>query len=226
MAKRLTGINPLSYLGSNSIDQPQTVKMHRDPTTGDYANLGIHTLWVNTLTSSAFILTSKEKGIATWTRMGGDVATLTADTGGAVPDSSGNIQIVGGSNVTTSGAGSSITIDATGGSGLSWNIVTGSSQALAPGNGYIANNAGQVDFSLPLTTAVGDTYYITGMNNATGWTISQNAGQTIYFAGSNTTTGVGGSLTSTGIRDAIGIVCVVANLSFQVTSSIGNVTIV
>jgi len=226
MAKRLTGLNPLSYLGSNSIDPPQTIKMKRDPTTGDYANLNIHALWVNTNNEDAFILTKKAAGIATWTRMGGDVATLTGDTGGAVPDASGNIQILGGSNVTTAGSGSSLTINATGGTGVTWNIVTGTSQALSAGNGYVANNAGQVDFSLPATASVGESFYVTGMNNATGWTVSQNAGQTIHFAGSSTTTGVGGSLTSTSTRDSIGIVCVVENTDFQITASIGNITIV
>lgn len=227
MAKRLTGLNPLSYLGSNSIDPPQTIKLNRDPTTGDYANFNIHALWINTASNDAFILTNKSNGVSTWTRMGGDIATVTGDSGGAIsPDSSGNINILGGTNVTTSGSGSSITIDSSAGSGITWSVIAGATQTLAASNGYIANNAGQVDFSLPATASVGDAYWVTGMNNATGWTVTQNAGQTIYFAGTNTTTGVGGSLTSTGVRDTIGIVCVVENTDFQVTASIGNITIV
>lgn len=43
----------------------------------------------------------------------GGIATLTGDTGGAISPVVGNINIVGGTNVTTSGAGNTITINAT-----------------------------------------------------------------------------------------------------------------
>lgn len=124
----------------------------------------------------------------------------------------------------TNGAGS-ITINASGG-GLTWTVITGAAQALAVNNGYIANNAGTVVFTLPVTAAVGTVIAVTGINNNTGWQIAQNVGQTIYFGSANTTTGVGGSLTSTRIRDTVFLLCVVANTDWNVIDSIGNITIV
>jgi len=96
---------------------------------------------------------------------------------------------------------------------------------MAVNNGYIANNAGQVVATLPTTAAVGTVQAITGINNATGWKIAQNASQQIFFGTSSTTSGTGGSLTSTNTRDSVFLVCVVANLTWNVYDSIGNITI-
>lgn len=109
---------------------------------------------------------------------------------------------------------------------MTWTVVTGSSQAMAANNGYIANNAGTINFSLPASSAVGDIIRITGINNATGWQISQAAGQQIFFGTSSTTSGATGTITSSATRDSIEIVCVVANTIWNVLSVIGNPTIV
>ena len=135
-------------------------------------------------------------------------ATLTAGTGVSI----------------TNGAGS-ITIAATGG-GLTWSVVTGTTQSAAVNNGYIANNAGQVTVTLPATSAVGDCVAVTGINNATGWKIAQNAGNQIFFGTSSTTAGTGGSLTSTATRDSVFLLCTSANANWQVLNSIGNITVV
>lgn len=112
------------------------------------------------------------------------------------------------------------------GGGYTWQVVTASSEDLAAGNGYIANNAGTVTFTLPASAAVGDAFRVVGMNNQTGWEIAQNAGQTIHFGTSDTTTGAGGSLASTETYDAVEIVCNVADTDFIVLDSVGNITIV
>lgn len=135
-------------------------------------------------------------------------ATLTAGTGVSI----------------TNGAGS-ITVNALGG-GLSWTVVTGTTQAMAINNGYIANNAGLVTATLPATSAVGDTVAITGINNATGWKIAQNAGNTIFFGNATTTAGTGGSLASTATRDTVYLVCMTANATWNVVTSVGNITVV
>lgn len=134
------------------------------------------------------------------------VNTLTAGTG---------IGIVNGSG--------SITINASGG-GLKWTVITGASQAMAVNNGYIANNGGQVAFTLPTVSAVGDMLAVTGINNATGWKISYGLNQQIFF-GTSTCTLTTGSLTSFATRDTVTLVCIVANLEWQVISSIGNITV-
>lgn len=135
-------------------------------------------------------------------------ATLTAGTGVSIANASG-----------------SITISATGG-GLTWTVVTGTSQSAAVNNGYIANNAGLVTVTLPATSAVGDTVAVTGINNATGWKVAQNVGNQIFFGNQNTTAGAGGSLASTATRDTVYLVCMTANATWNVVTSIGNITVV
>jgi hypothetical protein len=134
-------------------------------------------------------------------------ATLTAGTG---------ISIVNASN--------SITINSTGG-GLTWSVVTGTSQSAAINNGYFTNNVGLVTVTLPTTAAVGTVQAVSGMG-AGGWKIAQNALQQIFFGITTTTAGTGGSLASTQQYDAIEMVCNVANTSWVVQSVIGNITVV
>lgn len=140
-------------------------------------------------------------------------------------DQLGTATITAGTGITVTPGANSITISATT-TGMPWTVVTGASQALAVNNGYIANNAGTINFSLPASSAVGNTIRITGINNATGWKITQGAGQQIFFGTSSTTAGAGGSITSSATRDSIEIVCVVANTTWNVLSCIGNPTIV
>ena len=128
--------------------------------------------------------------------------------------------------LTSNGAGALPTFQAGGGGGgLTWNVEAGTSATMAVDNGYIANNAGLVTFTLPSTAAVGERVRVTGIG-AGGWKIAQNAGETIYFSGQATTTGVGGSLASVEDRDAVELLCVVANNDWNCLSAIGNLTIV
>jgi len=131
--------------------------------------------------------------------------------------------LTAGTGINITNAAGSITISSDN-AGIAWTEVTGTSQAMAADSGYIANNAGTVTLTLPTTTEIGDTIIVTG-KGAGGWSIAQNAGQTIYFGTSATTTGVTGSLASTEDRDSLTLVCVTANNDFNVISSIGNITV-
>jgi hypothetical protein len=91
-------------------------------------------------------------------------------------------------------------------------------------NSYIANNAGLVTLTLPAVAALGSIIKVTG-KGAGGWRIAQNAGQTIFFGTSTTTTGAAGRLDSTATRDTVELVCVTANNDWNVLSSIGNITV-
>ena len=135
--------------------------------------------------------------------------------------------LTAGTGVSITNAAGSITIAANGG-GLTWTTVTGTTQTAAVNNGYIANNAGLVIISLPGSASLGDVIAVTGINNATGWRIAQNANQQIFFGTSSTTPGVTGYLQSTATRDTVYLVCVVAGAStiYNVVSSIGNITVV
>jgi len=140
-----------------------------------------------------------------------------------------NGKLLGGTNVTlvegTDGGNETLTIDASVDRGITWNEVTGTTQAASVNAGYIANNAALVTITIPTTAAVGDVVRVTG-KGAGGWKIAQNASEIIHFLGTDTTTGTGGSLASTGTYDGVEIVCVVANTEWVVASSMGNITIV
>lgn len=127
--------------------------------------------------------------------------------------------------LTSNGIGLAPTYQAVGSSAFPWTVVTGATQAIAVNNGYIANNSGTCVMTLPATAAVGDLVRVTGINNATGWKIAQNSGQTIYFGDSPTTTGATGFLASSLTRDSVELVCVVANNDWNVLSAQGNIQV-
>lgn len=133
-------------------------------------------------------------------------ATLTAGTGVSIANASG-----------------SITINAIG-AGLSWTVVTASTQAGAVNNGYISNYAGQLLMTLPATSAVGSVIAITGINSGNGWKVAQNAGNQIFFGTQATTAGTGGFLASTNTYDSIYMLCVTTNADWVVLNSVGNIT--
>lgn len=109
--------------------------------------------------------------------------------------------------------------------GMTYNNVTGTTQALAVNNSYGMNNAGLVTGTLPATAAIGDEIEICGVG-AGGWAIAQNASQTIVFnATTATTAGVGGSVASTDRYDTIRLRCIVANTTFLVLWAKGTLTV-
>lgn len=149
--------------------------------------------------------------------------TFVSDAGNGIP-AAGSLSIVGAGTVSTSAAGSVVTI--TGVGGLARADATGATQAMAVDTEYTTNRgAGIVDYTLPATAAVGEVVSVTG-NSATGWSIAQNAGQTVHYQGLDTTTGIGGSLASTGRYDCIRLKCTVTDTNFVAQNGTGNITVV
>lgn len=113
-------------------------------------------------------------------------------------------------------------------SGVTWSVVTGSTNLVA-GNGYIVNSSAMLEFTLPVTAAVGDTFQIATLDTAgDGWQVNQNSGQYIVSNRTNsdpatvTTTGTGGNIAtsiSDGAWNSATIVCGVANTVFILTQS-------
>lgn len=133
----------------------------------------------------------------------------------------GAITLSAGSNMTISKSGNTFTFAS---GGLSWTAVT-ADQTMAVDTGYLANkSSGTLTLTLPTTSAVGKTLRVSGMQNT--WRIAQNASQKIHFGKTTTTTGVGGYLENSNAKDAVELVCAVADLEWNVISSIGNITIV
>lgn len=180
---------------------------------------GAGTFTAVTVTNHSVLIGAATNGITSLALTNGQLAIGST---GADPTAA---TLTAGSGVTITNGAGSITISAAGG-GLSWTVVTGTTQAAVVNSGYIANNAGQVVVTLPATSAVGDIVAVTGINNATGWRVAQNAGNQIFFGTSTTTAGAGGSLTSTATRDAVRLLCTSVNANWQVLDSVGNITIV
>jgi len=152
------------------------------------------------------------------------VVALNGDTGQAEPNSSNEIDLLGGVGCVTSATGSTITVNLTGG-GIDWIRSTGTTETLAVNTGYTPTNVALTTFTLPVTAAVGDVIKIDG-ESAAFYKVAQNASQTIHMLSSDTTTGVGGSITATNSYDCLTIRCLVANTDFIVENSMGNFNII
>lgn len=136
-------------------------------------------------------------------------ATLTAGTGISITNGAGSITIAS---------------SAVSGGGWIWVDQT-TNTTMAAGHAYSADVTGGATFTLPAVAAFGDSFLVTGSNNV-GWTIAQQAGQTIHFGTAATTTGVGGSLASTNRWDCVQLTCIVANTVFIAYNAQGNLTVV
>lgn len=148
--------------------------------------------------------------------------TITGNSGGALSPTAGNWNIVGGTGASTSGSGSTLTINVTGG-GISWQEITvAGPTSMVVNNGYLANNAvSVVNLLLPSTAAQFSIIRVVG-KGAAGWKITQNAGQTIIFEGSTTTSGGAGFLQSTGVTDAVELLCTTTNTTWTIMGGTGN----
>src|SRR5215475_4741202 len=111
MAKRLTGRNPLAYMGVEPVQPPNMVQSPVSPTDLDVQNFNLGDFWINTTTETLYVLVSQQRGIATWiTTFGGAASTFVTDSGTAT-DSGGIINILGdGLNTNTSASGNTINV--------------------------------------------------------------------------------------------------------------------
>lgn len=105
---------------------------------------------------------------------------------------------------------------------ISW-VVTTSNTSMLINTGYISNSAGVLNLTLPSIASVGSTIEVCGVNG--GWLIAQNAGQSIVFGNQTSTIGITGSISSELPTDCLRMVCTVANTTFEVLSSQGNLTV-
>ena len=131
--------------------------------------------------------------------------------------------ITAGAGISITNGSGSITVAATA-VGISWTVVTGTTQAMAINSGYVSNNAGLVTLTLPSTAAVGSIIQMQGLG-AGGWQIAQNASQLIHIGADVTTTGTAGFLASTNQYDSLTLLCVIANTTWTVLGGPqGNIT--
>jgi len=137
--------------------------------------------------------------------------------------------LTAGAGITVTNAAGTITIASSesAGGGFIWTDVTSATQTIVAGNAYVSDDgATLVTFTLPATSAFGDTFRILG-KSAGGWKIAQNAGQQINFGNIPTTLGATGSIASTNQYDSITCTCITAGASsiWATSESQGNLTV-
>lgn len=103
-------------------------------------------------------------------------------------------------------------------------FVSGTSQAMAVETSYSTQNAALTTFTLPATAAAGTFMSIYGYG-AGGWTIAQNAGQSIQLGSAVSTVGVTGSISSTLASDQILMLCVVDDNTWVASCPTGNLSV-
>lgn len=112
-----------------------------------------------------------------------------------------------------------------GGSGINTEIIPNAAppKILESNTYYTSNNSSLQTFTLPVSPSAGDFYKIIGFG-AGGWTVTQNAGQSIQVGDSPTIVGAGGSISSISTKDSIDIYCLdTNNFTAHVTSGQVNV---
>ncbi len=108
------------------------------------------------------------------------------------------------------------------GSGFTWSVITTSPVASSVNNGYITNSASLITIPLPLTSAVGSILRVAGFG-AGGWKVSEGAGQQITMGIKSSV--VAGFINSTNQYDSIEMICVVANTTWLIIDSQGNINL-
>ena len=109
-------------------------------------------------------------------------------------------------------------------SALNWSVIT-AAQAAVINSGYIVNAGALAIITLPATAAVGSILEIVGVG-AGGWRLGQGSGQQVIFGSITNTIGAAGQLNSTHQRDSIRLVCITADTTWQVVSSVGNIDVI
>lgn len=174
-------------------------------------------------TANRAVLTTGTTGIPVLTALAVDGQVIIGSTAGAPAAAT----LTPGAGIAITNGSNTISIASTGasGGGLVWTDVTGATQTIVAGNGYLADRGGGVAFTLPASATVGDVFRIAGVQGS--WTVAQAAGQRIKFGSLATTAGITGSLASTNAQDSIE--CVASNTSASTIwiaiSSIGNITV-
>ena len=160
---------------------------------------------------------------------GNDTPAMTADGqiligSTAFPNIQAGFLTAGAGITVTNGPGAAITITSMA-VPLTWNLIAVNTAGLT-NSGYVCNAAANLQVALPLVSAFGDEFIVErNLNGAGQWTITQAAGQQILAGNSASTVGVAGSLGSTNFGDVVILRCVVANLTWSMEDSVGNLTI-
>lgn len=111
---KLTGLNPLSYVGVEPSSPPQLVRFNRAPTNRDFG-FNIGDLWLVEEPNEVWMLLRKPQNVAFWALIypqagSGGISLIHTDAGDVVPDVNGEIGIQGGENINVGVSGPNIVI--------------------------------------------------------------------------------------------------------------------
>lgn len=199
----LSGINPLAYVGVESVSTVGLVEYKRAPTAGDSKNFIIGLFWLDTSTNHLWTLAALTGGSATWKRLGEfteGTSSFPTDAGTATV-ALGIINFLGGVAIETTGAGNSTDTSLTNGT---------------DGQLLLGSTAGNAAWSN--LTSTGGTVTITEGSNTLNIDVSGGgaaiqtftsdigvatpAGGIVTFAGGTNITTVAGASTLTANLDA------------------------
>jgi hypothetical protein len=134
---RRSGINPLSYIGIDSIAPLNLLRVDRPPTTDDYIGFNVGDWWIDTTPiapspQQIWVLVKVDGRIATWVRLA-PVSGITLfieddefPAGRAIPDNTGAITLSGSTTTRTTGSGSTVTYEFPAGPILGTTLMGGS----------------------------------------------------------------------------------------------------
>ena len=118
MSFKLSGINPLSYMGVEPSTPPQLLVRTVAPTANDAQNVNIGSFWLVEDPMELWYLAALTRGQATWLELyptGGGGATEFVCNTGTATEAAGILNLLGdGVSITTSGAGNTVTISVLG----------------------------------------------------------------------------------------------------------------
>lgn len=156
----------------------------------------------------------------------GGLGIATVPTNGQIPIGNGTnytaATLTAGANISITNGPGTVTIAA--GGGITWQTIS-ANQALVANNGYICiSPGGAISLSLPASAAIGTIIEVV-LAGATSWTLTQAAGQQVFMGNTSSTLGATGTTASTAAGDSIRMVCTVADTTWYVISSIGNINL-
>lgn len=235
MSLRLSGYNPLAYLGNEPLQIAADFINNRDPNANDSKNFTLMTRWLNKEDQTIWVLTSLSGGIATWIQLtgtGGGIIQINTDAGNIVPVA-GIINLNGLHGINTAGAGNNGTV------AINNAITLGDLAPLAANSGALTATTGDIiisagDLTLPDTNAAGNQGIIKfggnrwisnfGTSNTFVGEDSGNTTLTAISAISNTAVGAGAlsSLTTGSDNTAIGNIALEDNTTGSSNTALGS----
>jgi len=108
MAKRLTGLNPLAYMGVEPLAPSNTVTARSNPNVNDFQGFNVGDTWINISTQQIWVFVGlntmrQAQWVETGAPAGVGASDFITDSGTAIATGLGFISVVGGSNINTDG---------------------------------------------------------------------------------------------------------------------------